>query len=155
MVVANSTVAMRLWRKGGRWFLALIFLVSFTNWLPVAAQDPSQPSTVVLPAVLTRLPMIIGESPTALACPTTSHTSFETIQIIGNPRNPEFPPSQDPDLNLTVRGFKRITALLGLVAVNGPTDADTPQLAYLFRPVRVPALHAVYQVNDWNWACCP
>jgi hypothetical protein len=58
-------------------------------------------------------------------------------------------------LNLNVRGYVRTAALPALVAIDGPTDNDAPQLAYLFRPQRVPTFRATYQVNDWDWSCCP
>jgi hypothetical protein len=125
-----------------------------TSWLPVSAQN-STPETIVLPPFQMRIPLVYGESTSTIACPTASTNIYETTPILGNPRDPNVPPYQDPDLNLLVRGYKPITALLNLIAINGPTDDDAPQLAFLFRPARVPTFRAVHQVHDWDWACCP
>jgi hypothetical protein len=101
------------------------------------------------------MPLVFGESETVVPCPETSLNSYETTPILKEPRNPALPPHLDPDLNLLIRGYKPTTATLSLVAINGPTDDDAPQLAHLFRPVRVPAFSAAFQVHEWNWACCP
>jgi hypothetical protein len=39
-----------------------------------------------------------------------------------------------------------------LVAINGPTDDDAPQLAGMTNG-KIPAFTANYQVYDWDWAC--
>jgi hypothetical protein len=101
------------------------------------------------------LPLTYGESVVAQPCPITSTNSYESTPILGNPRDHDRPPVLDPDLNLDIRGYKRISTTLELVAINGPTDEDAPQLAHLFQPPRVPTFHAAHQVHDWNWACCP
>jgi hypothetical protein len=101
------------------------------------------------------IPLVMGESTNIVSCPETSLNSYAATPILGSPRNPDRPPTLDPDLNLVRRGYQWTTAQLGLVAINGPTDDDAPQLAFLFHPARVPAFSAVGQVYDWNWACCP
>lgn len=159
MVAAFQSVIARVWRNHRGWLLALGLLLALSYWLPVAAQTPStvddaDPATVVLPPVQMRLPFVIGESPTAQNCPTASSNHYETLQP-NHPHKHDRPPTLDPDLNVNMRGYVRTTALLGLVAIDGPTDEDAPQLAYLFHPQRVPSFHANYQINDWDWGCCP
>jgi hypothetical protein len=136
----------RAWR-GRLLFIAIV--VAFTSWQPTSAQ------TVVLPPVQMHLPLAYGEATGVLNCPATSANLYETTPILSNPRNATSPPIFDPDLNLLVRGYKPTLGVLDLVAINEPADDDAPQLAHLFRPVRVPAFRALYQIHDWNWACCP
>ena len=149
------------WRKTQMVLLPLLLLggclLAISGWLPVTAQtaSPSAPDTVVLPPVQIHLPLTFGESTEVAECLTTSSNSYETTRILGNPRDPNKLPIFDPDINLLVRGFKPTSGTLGLIGINGPTDDDAPQLAHLFRPMRVPAFTALYQVYDWNWACCP
>jgi hypothetical protein len=110
---------------------------------------------VVLPPLEMHMPLVFGEGESAAPCPLTSLNSYKSTPILHSPRNPTTPPHLDPDLNLSMRGYLLTDALLDLIAINGPTDDDAPQLAHLFRPVRVPTFSAAYQVYDWNWACCP
>lgn len=141
------------------WFgyFLLAFGLTLGSWLPAAAQAPTaeSPDTVVLPPRQLHIPLVAGGTPEVAECPLTSTNSYETTPILGNPRRPFPPPYLDPDLNLLMRGYRPVSALLDLVAINGPTDDDAPQLAHLFRPSRVPTFSAVYQVHDWDWGCCP
>jgi hypothetical protein len=101
------------------------------------------------------IPLAFGEATDVNACPLTSTNQYGSTSILGSPRDSDRPPVFDPDLNLLVRGYQKTMASLELIAINGPTDGDAPQLAHLFRPVRVPSFSAAHQVYDWNWACCP
>lgn len=151
----QNRVAPHTLRHIPRWpLLFSLFLVIF-GWLPASAQTPTEPDTVVLPPVQIHIPLVYGESTSVATCPLTSNHVYETTPILGNPRNPDRPPVFDPDLNLLVRGYRPITATLGLVGINGPTDDDAPQLAHLFRPARVPVFSAAHQVYNWDWECCP
>jgi hypothetical protein len=133
------------------WRVPLLFamLMSLASWQSASAQ------TGTLPPVQMHLPLAYGEAPGVENCPVTSTSLYETTPILGNPRNAANPPVFDPDLNLLVRGYKPTPGVLDLIAINGPTDDDAPQLAHLFRPLRVPAFRGLYQIHDWNWACCP
>jgi hypothetical protein len=139
--------------------LASLLLVGMSRWTPLHAQDaaptPTVPSTVVLPPVQMHIPLAFGESLQVSECPLTSTYRYETAPILGNARDPDDLPILDPDLNLLVRGYKRTTATLELIAINGPTDDDAPQLAHLFEPPRVPAFLDAHQVYAWDWNCCP
>ena len=68
---------------------------------------------------------------------------------------PECPHGAPPDVDLTIRSWAPHRGYLGLVGYGGETDPDAPQIAGVFAPVRVPAMLAVSQVYDWNWACEP
>ncbi len=156
MFSARNTVDTRLTRQVRRWLTWLwlcSLLLAIVGWLPTRGQT-AIPDTVVLPPVQIRLPMIIGEATDIEACPVTSSNLYAT-QHVRIKRESELPPRLDPDLNLLNRGYKQTAALLELININGPTDEDSPQLAHLFRPVRVPTISGVFQVYDWNWACCP
>jgi hypothetical protein len=119
------------------------------------AQD-NAPDTVVLPPRLIHLPAITVNAeppPPPPACPLTSDRRYETIPIQGTPRNSPYTPDRDPDLNLAVRSYMTSNAARNLINLDGHTDDDAPQLAYLFRPPRVPELLATHRVYDWDWTC--
>jgi hypothetical protein len=88
-------------------------------------------------------------------CPLTSGNQYTAIPIQGSPRHPSPPPAYSPDWNLAIRGYVATPGVLNLIALNGETDDDAPQLAALFRPVRVPPFREVHKVYDWNWGCGP
>src|SRR5689334_4097389 len=97
MLAAPRMVATRVWRKGRWQLLILSLLLLFSQWLPVAAQTPAiannaNPATVVLPPLQMRLPLVIGDSTTALNCPLTSSNNYETLQTNG-PHKHDFAPS--------------------------------------------------------------
>ena len=145
-------LAARLSRRIQFWLLASTLLLAIGNWLPVSAQT-SSPDTNELPPLQLHMPMVRGGVATLGLCPADSSNSYTTTTIMGQPRNPDRPPLLDPDLNLSIRGYTVTTSTLSLVAIDGPTDDDAPQLAHLFRPARVPDFPALYQVYDWDWSC--
>jgi hypothetical protein len=152
MFLVRNTTGTRLTRQIRCWALLGSFLLAISSSLPTSAQTPA-PATVVLPPVQLYIPMIAGGLATKISgCPETSSNSYGTLPI-REPRRPDPPPLLDPDLNLAIRGYKVTSSTLELINMNGPTDDDAPQLAHLFQPVRVPAISAVHQVHDWDWAC--
>ncbi|HXF63099.1 MAG TPA: hypothetical protein VNK95_15850 [Caldilineaceae bacterium] len=150
-------------RPNRAWLFALFFgLLLLASWAaqPAQAQEsPTQtlpPGNGTLPPRALYLPAIQRVSPSAASpsgCPAESSNQYAATPILGSPRRSPPPPEQDPDLNLTLRGFVATSALLGLVNINGDTDPDAPQLAGLFSPRRAPVFTAAYQVHDWNWSC--
>jgi hypothetical protein len=152
MFLARHTPGTHLSRRIQFWILASTLLLAIGNWLPASAQT-SSPDTNVLPPVQLHMPMVVGGVATLGACPAVSSNSYTSTPILGESRDPDRPPLLDPDLNLANRGYTVTIGLLGLTAINGPTDDDAPQLAHLFRPARVPDFPAIYQVYDWDWNC--
>ena len=152
MYFANKATAKRQMRPLHCWLWVFTLFLVLATWLPASAQTPE---TVVLPPFKMRMPFLLGEALDIGSCPLTSANVYETTPILGEPRKDGIAARLDPDLNLMVRGYQPITATLELIGINGPTDDDAPQLANLFRPVRVPTFSAAYQVRDWDWACCP
>lgn len=131
--------------------LIVSLLAALLYTMPATAQTPD---TVVFPPVYNHMPFISGGILTYEGCPATSTNQYTALNILGEPRSVDFPPAIDPDINLMMRGYSRTSAILDLIAIDGPTDDDAPQLAYLFRPARVAEFTAVHRVNDWNWDCC-
>lgn len=116
------------------------------------AQGPVTPDTTVIPPYAHNyVPLLITD--TQPRCPQTSNNSYATLPIQGTPRSSSYAPADDPDLNLSVRGYAALPGLLSLVNINGPTDDDAPQLASIFRPSRLPVFSSVFRVFDWDWAC--
>ena len=153
MPVKQTQSVETLLRRTKQWIIAHGLLLAILGWLPATAQ--TTPGTVVLPPVQMHIPLVYGESTSVDRCALTSSNVYATASILGDPRDPDRPPTFDPDLNLLVRGYKPITATLGLIGINGPTDDDAPQLAYIFRPARVPTFRSAHQVHDWDWAWGP
>ncbi len=64
----------------------------------------------------------------------------------------DHPAAEHADLNLELRGWSPTTGTLGLVDVNGPTDALAPKLNTLLSDDRVPTFVQNYKVNEWDWS---
>lgn len=155
-----------LWQKSGlirRGLFACLLAVAFATWLPTTAQaqgpesanpEIADPDTVVLPPSLF-MPSVAGGTMISTTCPITSTNVYETLDTFSSKNPPKYLPVHDPDMNLSVRGYTRTDAHLGLITLGGDTHDDPPQLAFLFRPSRVPVFSAAFQVYDWDWSCCP
>jgi hypothetical protein len=61
------------------------------------------------------------------------------------------PAPDHADLNMKLRGWSKTGGTLGLVAIEGPTDALAPKLNTLFTDDRVPTFVQNYRVNNWDW----
>lgn len=145
-------VGIRLARFWRAWTITAGLVLALALWLPTFAHNAT-PDTSVPPPVQLRLPLVAGGTGSTALCPRSSTNSYTTLPINGPLRDPDQPPLLDPDLNLFIRGYTPANGLLSLIEINGPTDADAPQLAYLFRPVRVPTFVALHQVYAWDWGC--
>jgi hypothetical protein len=82
-------------------------------------------------------------------CAFTFSETYGQLTIPGWEASP--PAETHPDINLAVRSYTPTTDFLGLVDINGPSEADAPQLVGLFACPRPPVVKAVYQVNNWGW----
>ena len=143
----------------------LVYLVNIIYTTPAGAvatgASTDAQATITYPATSKPPPRLVHLSnvvyserpPVAFFCPISSNRTYDAIPIQGNPRSSPYTPAQDPDLNLAVRGYGPSPAPLGLINLGGDTDDDAPQLAFLFRPSRVPRFAAAHRVNDWNWGC--
>lgn len=151
-------------------FTLFFFGMLGPSWPPLSihAQDGGEPGTTlpggtIAGSVTFYLPLIssVGEAlpsptpspiPSPIPSPTpTTTVTFTVLSVQGPPVDRL--PATNPDLNLSVRSYVSTTATLGLVNIDGTTDAHAPQLVGIFSPPRLPAFTAVYQVYDWNWAC--
>lgn len=61
------------------------------------------------------------------------------------------PADSQPDLNLSLRGYRLVNGLRELVDYDGHTDDAAPQLWGLFADRRTPIISHTYQVFDWDW----
>lgn len=82
-------------------------------------------------------------------CPVSSNHQYTSVPTLGAQTNQ--PDSQHGDLNLALRGYAPVDALLSLVDINGPTDGDAPQLPGVLG--RGATIASAYKGRDWNWAC--
>lgn len=134
------------------WALVALWLPSGAHVARATTPDttgPPPPSHLHLPAITYNG----GPPPPALSCPATSSNLYISIPIEGSPHTSVYTPAQNPDLNLAVRGYATVPAGRELINLGGDTDADAPQLAFLFRPPRVPVFESTQRVYDWDWAC--
>ncbi len=90
-----------------------------------------------------------GSVSTVTACAPIPSESYYAFTLNSPPT--DRPAAQHPDLNLSLRGYKPVTAYRGLVDLGGDTAPDAPQLSQLFSDVFLPYARGVYQVYDWNW----
>lgn len=107
----------------------------------VVPTEAAQPEAAGLPAV----PVDDG------GCPAPSANSYTLIPVAG--AGIEHPDHLHGDLNLSLRGYNATDARAQLVSINGPTDADPPQLNTVLRTGASSALSATYRVNRWDWGC--
>ena len=77
--------------------------------------------------------------------------SFTTLSRSGPAT--DRPAAMHGDINLALRGFAPTGGVLGLIEVDGPTDANAPKLFTMFIDDRVPAFSTNYAVNQWDWGC--
>jgi len=117
--------------------LLLALAVIGTRMMPASAGAPRR---VFLPAVLAGGP----------ACGPFPPQTYSSLPIEGAPT--DRPAASHPDLNLALRGYRPVSAYLGLVDIPGEADAGAPQLAGLLVPRRPPRFTAAFQVYDWEWA---
>ncbi len=82
-------------------------------------------------------------------CQPIPGVSYGTSPTVG--AKTDRPPPQHADLNMVLRGWSPTSSTLGLVDINGPTDALAPKLNTLFTDDRVPTFVQNYRVNDWDW----
>lgn len=87
--------------------------------------------------------------PPVNVCAEIPGASFGSISINGWPS--DRPAEIHADLNLAMRGYARTSEPRVLVDYNGHTDANAPQISYLFANTRGADIASVYRVYDWNW----
>jgi hypothetical protein len=97
------------------------------------------------------VPEVTLEVRDAGSCPATSAHQYTAVPVNG-PRT-DRPDGEHGDLNLALRGYVPVDAGLSLIDIDGPTDADPPQVARMFGDSRLPAFTRGYRVRDWNWTC--
>lgn len=124
----------------------LITALSLFHTKRLAAQN-SEPGAAngTTPEVQVYLPLVASQPMT------TSEPVYNAIPIAGAAI--DRPAAIHGDLNLSLRGYTTTTGTLSLIDVNGPTDADAPQIAGSFSPARLPNFTAVYRVYNWDWSC--
>ncbi len=142
----------------------LVEIVRIVEATPVAADTPTPEPTPTPIAAVTLPPepvaVAAAAAPVALsaagpaagiACPATSSATYAAIPVTG--ARAAHPDAEHGDLNLALRGYSPVDGTLSLIAINGPTDPDAPQLAGMFGDGRLPTFGALYQARDWDWGC--
>jgi hypothetical protein len=87
----------------------------------------------------------------ALSCQPIAEETYGTVAPYAIVTNP--PAADNPDLNLSMRGYDPTDAYLGLVYYGGSYDKLAPQLYSLFSDNRTATFRTAYRVYDWNWNC--
>jgi hypothetical protein len=83
-------------------------------------------------------------------CEPISGASYATSPTVGPIT--DRPAPEHADLNIKLRGWTETGGTLGLVAIDGPTDALAPRLNTLFSDDRVPTFVKNHRVNNWDWS---
>ncbi len=87
----------------------------------------------------------------AASCQPIAGATYGTVaptEVVTNP-----PAANNPDLNLSMRGYLPTIAYLGLWDYGGSSDPLAPQLYSLFTDNRTATFRTAYKVYDWNWSC--
>jgi len=92
-------------------------------------------------------------SPTPVPCEPIPGTSYDTLDINGDPS--PLPAEEHPDVNLALRGYtpadpSEPVAIIGDCA-KSPDDPKAPHLRGLFADRRLPLVTATYRVWQWDW----
>lgn len=83
-------------------------------------------------------------------CPTTSTQNYSTLSVISDYPRPNFPPEQNPEINLALRGYEEANEKPELINVGGDTDPTMPpSLGTIFN--RTPTIVKTYKVHKWDW----
>jgi hypothetical protein len=118
-----------------------------TTALPSWSASPAiAPSQVITYHVF--LPFVFSKPPGCEPIPGVQYGTLDPVFPVTDP-----PAEENPDLNLTMRGYEVTDAHRGLVDIPCSPDPGAPQLYTLFADQRVPAFPTVYQVYDWDWGC--
>ncbi len=123
-----------------------LLLVATLGTGPTQPAQPIGPSSTNTNHVY--LPVLVRFSAACRPIPGVQYGTLNPIYPVTNP-----PAEQNPDLNLSMRGYKVTSKYRGLVDYGGASDPRAPQLYTLFANQRVPAFPAVYQAYDWDWGC--
>jgi hypothetical protein len=126
-----------------------VTLVAILGVMLSAVCNPlfAEPAAANLADHYVYLPLALDQG----GCQPIPAESYGTLSV--NPPPTDRPAEQHADLNLSLRGFRSVSAHLGLVDYSGSTDPNAPQLGGLFADRRLPEFSAVYQVYDWDWGC--
>lgn len=142
-----DTYVKNLFKRGCLFaFFGLLLLASVGT---LHAQEGSPSNTVPPASASLYLPVIFGRP--LPVCPVTSDRVYELIPVDGPPA--DHPDDLHGDLNLSLRGHTPVSATLGLIDINGPTDGDAPQLADIFADGRTPGFTSAHRVYGWDWSC--
>ena len=70
----------------------------------------------------------------------------KSYRELGVSRRADRAPQDDPEVNLSLRGWRAVDEHPGLVRLCGPTDTDAPRLGHLFTDRRPPAFRSTHEV---------
>ncbi len=112
---------------------------------PTRAKTPTAISTRKAPVVTTAAP-----TPSPATTPVNVGETYGTLAVYPSPSDHS---GALVEVNLAARGFAPGSGVLGLVNIDGPTDAGAPQLSSLFGDARTPTFSRVFQIYGWDWSC--
>lgn len=116
--------------------------------VPAAPYAPTAGPIIAPSQVMTHhvfIPLLVAPPDTCAPIPGVEYGTVTIEHPVTDP-----PAAENPDLNLTLRGYELTTAYQGLID-GGGGDPNAPRLYTLFADGRVPSMPAVYQVYDWDW----
>ncbi len=143
--------------------ISLLFtLALIATVLLYAPISPPAPAYAFAPTPTpTRLPSI-RSSPSAVSTyyfPLAAYTQIDPCTPIAGqsygsvaPTNPTTnpPAAQNPDINISLRGFRSVNEPKTFIYYTGDYDPSAPQLATLFSPANVPVFTSTWQVGTLN-----
>ncbi len=135
--------------------LAIAFLLAPTNPPAHAFASDLTPTPTKLPAIrsspsVTRtyyFPLVF-KSPGIDPCSSIPGQSYGSVAPTNPTTNP--PAAENPDINISLRGFRLVNELKIFIYYEGDFDQYAPQLATLFSPPGVPLFSSTWQVGSLN-----
>ncbi|MEZ4862951.1 MAG: CAP domain-containing protein [Caldilineaceae bacterium] len=116
-----------------------------------AATGTEANQATILPTTPTATPLALAVHSPAQPCSVTSQQDYDLIPM--EAVDLSHPASLHGDLNLAQRSYRPVGGLRALININGPTDADAPQLRNILGNPAATRITSLYQVYDWDWTC--
>lgn len=129
----------------------LLLFAPLTPPQPAYASDPS-PTPLPIPSIrsspaVTRtyfFPLVFNQGITP--CSAIPGQVYGSVAPSNPTTNP--PAANNPDINISLRGFRLVNETKTLIEYAGGSDALAPQLATLFAPQRLPSFSSTWQIGS-------
>lgn len=89
--------------------------------------------------------------PQQTTCPTTSSQTYESINPVTPPQRKIQNPENNPEVNISLRGWTEVNEAKQLIDYGGDTDPNPPPSFGSVFAGRIPQVVNTYIINEWDW----